>query len=346
MAAKAILLLLSVMLAGLSRAATIKDSTAGGFSSSCWDVSLGPSHDSHEKFSGELRAECKESPDSKSKHGKCSKLWLGNCYANIDGKIIPEAMYRLRSEHPGFMESCKDCKLRGTFLTCSCKVGGYFGKEKKYGETTVNLDELIHNDGGYLGCYDKRGDERGCPAHRGLKVAAEEAGKYSSSKSDHTPTSKTDYHTPTKTDHHTPTSKSTSKSDHHTPTKTDHHTPTSKSDHTVKTTTTAKPSSPTKPHHSSTSSKATSTTKATSSSKEEPKHTKPGHNGKPGHTEKPGHAGPPDHTGKPDYPGKPDYTGKPDHTGKKSTSTSFITSTVTKTHATTAKPSSTSKHGY
>ncbi|RYP08975.1 hypothetical protein DL765_008618 [Monosporascus sp. GIB2] len=330
MATKTILLLLAVLIAGLSHAATIKKSTAGGFSSSCWDVSLGPSQDSHEKFSGELRAECKESLDSKIKHGKCSKLWLGNCYANIDGKIVPEAMYRLQSEHPSFMESCKDCKLRGTFLTCSCKVGGYFGKEKKYGETTVNLDDLIHNDGGYLGCYDKRGDERGCPAHRGLKVAAGEAGKYSSSKSEHTPTptkstSKSEHTpTPTKSEHtptptkseHTPTpTKSTSKSEHTpTPTKStskSEHTPTpTKSDHTVKPTTTK------------------------STSKEGPKPTKPDHTGPPGHT------------GKPDDPGKPDHTGPPDHAGKKSTSTSFITSTVTKIHTATAKPSSTSKHGY
>ncbi|RYP80649.1 hypothetical protein DL770_006139 [Monosporascus sp. CRB-9-2] len=147
MAAKTILLLLTGMLAGLSHAASIKNSTAGGFSSSCWDVSLGPSRDSHGTFSGELRAECKQSHNSKSKYGTCSNLWLGNCYANIDGKIVPEPMYRGQSEHPSFMESCKHCKLSGTFLTCSCNVGGYFGKEKKYGETTVNLGKNAHKSG-------------------------------------------------------------------------------------------------------------------------------------------------------------------------------------------------------
>ncbi|RYP56246.1 hypothetical protein DL771_012033 [Monosporascus sp. 5C6A] len=229
MAAKTTILLLAFMLAGLSHAAAIKDSTAGGFSSSCWDVSLGPSHDSHETFSGELRAECKQSPQSTSKYGTCSKLWLGHCYANIDGKIVPEAMYRLQSEHPSFMESCKDCTLRGTFLTCSCKVGGYFAKEEKYGKATVNLNDLIHNDGGYLGCYDKRGDERGCARHRkGKKAAAEEAredsrpkGGYPTSKA--TTTTKKPETTTTKKPHTKPTKKP-----HPTPTKKPHPTPTKK----------------------------------------------------------------------------------------------------------------------
>ncbi|RYP46503.1 hypothetical protein DL768_007299 [Monosporascus sp. mg162] len=204
MAAKNILLLLTGMLAGLSHAADIKNSTAGGFSSSCWDVSLGPSHDSRETFSGKLRAECKRPHNSKSKYGTCSQLWLGNCYANIDGKIVPEPMY--------------------------CKVGGYFGKEKKYEETTVNLDDLIHNDGGYLGCYDKRGDERGCTTPRRGKVDTEEVGKHSSSKSDH--------HT------HTTTTTTTKKPDHTTTKKPDH-TTTTQPDHT----TTKKPDHTGKPDH-------------------------------------------------------------------------------------------------
>ncbi|RYP61671.1 hypothetical protein DL769_007600 [Monosporascus sp. CRB-8-3] len=177
----------------------MKNSTAGGFSSSCWDVSLAPSHDSHERFSGVLRAECKQSPKSTSRYGTCSKLWLGNCYANIDGKIVPEPMYRLESEHPSFLESCKHCTLSGTFLTCSCKVGGFFAKEKTYGETTVNLDDLIHNDGGYLGCYDKRGDERSCPPNRKGKQITTEAGKHTSSKA--TPTTKVTTTTTVKPDH-------------------------------------------------------------------------------------------------------------------------------------------------
>ncbi|EAS27846.1 uncharacterized protein CIMG_09050 [Coccidioides immitis RS] len=80
------------------------------------------------------------------KDSHASKLDLNLCYANDHGKIVPR-------NNGHFHKTCKDCIVqRDGWMTCKCQDGRGGAPESK-----INLDELITNYDGRIGCYTHLG---------------------------------------------------------------------------------------------------------------------------------------------------------------------------------------------
>ncbi|KAK8070011.1 hypothetical protein PG994_006627 [Apiospora phragmitis] len=112
---------------------------AGDWSSSCSSVSM---------TLGELQANCNTPPMGPP--WICSDLLMNHCYAfsSKDGIYAKDG--------GNFGEHCEGCEIDddGHTMRCQCKEGD--DKNMSY---YANTDDLIHNDAGYLRCYDHKGHE-------------------------------------------------------------------------------------------------------------------------------------------------------------------------------------------
>ncbi|KAK1771878.1 hypothetical protein QBC33DRAFT_525092 [Phialemonium atrogriseum] len=83
----------------------------------------------------------------------CSYFWVGRCFANADGALVPAA-------GGNFDRSCDACiandwKHPG-WMTCSCWTAGRDGPPRRV-EARVDLNESIHVRDGVLGCAGEEG---------------------------------------------------------------------------------------------------------------------------------------------------------------------------------------------
>ncbi|KAE8384242.1 Cyanovirin-N [Aspergillus alliaceus] len=112
----------------------------GNFSHSCGNVRL-----RDERY---LRADCLTVSGNK---GNTTELDLSLCYANEeDGSLT------IKEDGDGFgVKKCLKCDLWDNHtLACMCTLHGVEGNERG---GSVDLDEVIENFGGVLGCFSSRG---------------------------------------------------------------------------------------------------------------------------------------------------------------------------------------------
>ncbi|KAI1734657.1 Cyanovirin-N [Xylaria scruposa] len=79
----------------------------------------------------------------------CTMLDLSYCLMNSHGHLVATI-------NGHFERSCTNCHLTGvnaTVLSCSCKM---FGKNAPYQDTEVELEDIVHNRDGRLGCWDSK----------------------------------------------------------------------------------------------------------------------------------------------------------------------------------------------
>ncbi|KAK1988916.1 hypothetical protein LZ30DRAFT_683464 [Colletotrichum cereale] len=92
------------------------------------------------------RAECR----SRSGSWGRSDLSLPSCLANSDGRLVEQNKYGLPSISHVVVVYIAD--LHFVRITCNCKDCGGNWKSASY-----NLDNVLGNDDGVLGCYNHRG---------------------------------------------------------------------------------------------------------------------------------------------------------------------------------------------
>ncbi|KAI1856732.1 uncharacterized protein JN550_013672 [Neoarthrinium moseri] len=90
-----------------------------------------------------LTADC---PQEDNGFVLCTKLDLGFCYANLSGKLTAQNSDDARQ---GFGATCWDCVFAINTLQCVCP-----GPNNSRDTTTINTDELIDNNNGYLRCFN------------------------------------------------------------------------------------------------------------------------------------------------------------------------------------------------
>ncbi|KAI0449440.1 Cyanovirin-N [Xylaria acuta] len=93
-------------------------------------------------------------PSSSSGRQICTMLDLSYCLMNSHGHLIATI-------NGHFERSCKNCHLTGaneTVLSCGCRM---FGKNAPYQDTEVDLDDVVDNRDGRLGCWDS--EPHTCP---------------------------------------------------------------------------------------------------------------------------------------------------------------------------------------
>ncbi|KAH8892434.1 Cyanovirin-N [Thozetella sp. PMI_491] len=105
---------------------------AGGASQSCSLAWIGPSG---------VRGDCKDG--SGSYHWGIEDLNL--CVGNNRGYLVAQ-------DNGGFAGSCSDCTGDGSLLWCTCG-DGWGGNVR----TSVNLDDFLTNESGWLWCFGHRG---------------------------------------------------------------------------------------------------------------------------------------------------------------------------------------------
>ncbi|KAI0115555.1 Cyanovirin-N [Nemania sp. FL0031] len=77
----------------------------------------------------------------------CTMLDLSYCLMNSNGHLVATI-------NGHFERSCESCKLTGanaTVLSCSCRM---FGKNAPLQATEIDLEGVVQNRDGRLGCWD------------------------------------------------------------------------------------------------------------------------------------------------------------------------------------------------
>ncbi|KAH8897698.1 hypothetical protein GQ53DRAFT_817976 [Thozetella sp. PMI_491] len=110
------------------------------FSNNCINWSLDP--DGYT-----INGECWNKEDQRHWAKVSSSLDLDFCLLNTNGVLVP-------SYQGNFHQSCTNCSLGNTLLVCNCR--GFGGSES----TKIDLDMVITQSEGILGCFSQAGRRR------------------------------------------------------------------------------------------------------------------------------------------------------------------------------------------